>query len=123
MPGPFDFLNSINDNKEDIMVEEKEYSPYMVNRGLSYFPDTLFYANEMNANWGLEHRLQYDFLRTSIRRRKRFSKWFKETKDSDLEAVKEYYNYNDRNARFALRILSPEQVKDIKQILQHGGIK
>jgi len=123
MAGPFDYLNSINDTKEDIMDEEKSYSPFMVNRGLSYFPDTIFYANEMNLRWQTDYRLQYDFLRTSIRRRKRFSKWFKESKDEDLKIVKEYFGYNDRNARFAMKILTDDQIADIKQIMKIGGMK
>ena len=35
---PFDFLNSINYTKENIIVDdwsEKQYSPYLVNKGLS----------------------------------------------------------------------------------------
>ena len=48
---PFDYLNSINYTKEDIMVDdisEKKYNAFMVNRGLSYFYDTVIIANEMN---------------------------------------------------------------------------
>lgn len=123
MPGPFDYLNSINDNKEDIMDDESSYSPFMVNRGLSYFPDTLFYANEMNRFWQADHRLQYDFLRHSIRKRKRFSKWFKEAKEPDILAIKEYFGYNDRNARFAMKILSKEQIREIKQKIKKGGTR
>ena len=48
---PFDYLNAINYTKKDIMVDdiaEKQYNPFMVNRGLSYFQDTVLMANEMN---------------------------------------------------------------------------
>ena len=41
---PFEYLNAINTSKEDIMVDditEKQYNAFMVNRGLSYFNDTL----------------------------------------------------------------------------------
>jgi len=37
---PFDFLNAINYSIEDLIVDDitvKQYVPYMVNRGLSYF--------------------------------------------------------------------------------------
>jgi hypothetical protein len=48
---PFDFLKAINETKENLIVDdetEKQYSPYMINRGLSYFNDTVLIANEMN---------------------------------------------------------------------------
>ena len=41
----------------------------MVNRGLSYFPDTVIYANEMNRFHHLDGRLQYQFLINTIRKR------------------------------------------------------
>ena len=66
---PFDFLNSINHKKDDIMVDdeaEKGYSPFMVTGVVSYHQDTVLLANEMNMNSHLDHRLQYDFLRTAI---------------------------------------------------------
>lgn len=119
----FEYLNSINTGNDDIMVTESTYSGFMVNRGLSYFPDTIFYANEMNINFDLDNRLQYDFLRHAIRKRKRFSKWFKASKNDDFEAVKAYYKYNDRNTRLAMRILRPEQVKEIKEKMKMGGRK
>ena len=62
---PFDFLKSINDTKENLIVDditEKQYNAYMVNRGLSYFPDTVMIANEMNVSPYLDAKLQFDFL-------------------------------------------------------------
>ena len=76
----FDYLNSINDTKKDIMVDdlaEKDYNAFMVNRGLSYYNDTVIYANEMNKYAQVDSRMQYDFLKQIVRKRKRFSKWNK----------------------------------------------
>ena len=66
----FDYLNSINDTKKDIMIDdlgEKDYNAFMVNRGLSYYNDTVIYANEMNKHAHADSRMQYDFLRAIIR--------------------------------------------------------
>ena len=74
---PFDFLNEINYGKKNIMIDditEKQYNSFMVNRGLSYFKDTVVIANEMNINHHLDNRLQFDFLINIIRRKRRFSK-------------------------------------------------
>ena len=99
---PFDFLNAINYTKKDIMVDdiaEEKYSAFMVNRGLSYFQDTVCIANEMNINHHLDSRLQNDFLINIIRKKKRFSKWNKPEVVSDLEVVKEYYGYSNEKAK------------------------
>jgi hypothetical protein len=121
---PFEYLNSINDTKKDIMVDdiaEKQYVPFMVNRGLSYFVDTVLVANEMNRNHHLDHRLQFDFCINSVRKRKRFSKWLKPHELEDLLIVKEYYGYNNEKARSALSILSASQIEDLKRKLNKGG--
>ena len=104
---PFDYTNAINFTKEDIMVDdvaEKQYAPYMVNRSLSYFPDTVALANEMNRYHHLDNRLQFDFLINIVRKRKRFSKWAKAQTESDIDAVKEYYGYSNEKARQALTL-------------------
>ena len=114
---PFDYVNSINTTKKDIMVDdmtEKSYLPFMINRSLSYFADTVLMANEMNKHHHLENRMQYDFLRNIVRKRKRFSKWAKAQKESDIDAVKEYYGYSNEKARQALTLLSPDQITIIK---------
>jgi hypothetical protein len=123
---PFEYLNAINDTKKDIMVDdiaEKGYSSFMINRGLSYFNDTVLFANEMNRNHHLDNRLQFDFLINIIRKRKRFSKWMKPETVSDVEVVKEYYGYSNEKARQALTLLTPEQITMIKKKVFKGGRK
>ncbi len=120
----FDYLNSINLNKKDIMIDddcEKEYNSFMVNRGLSYFQDTVILANEMNRHHQIDNKLQYHFLINMVRKRKRFSKWAKAQKESDIDAVKEYYGYNNEKARQALTLLSPDQITIIKNKVSKGG--
>ena len=93
---PFEFVNAINDNKKDLMVDdlvEKEYLPFIVNRQLSYFQDTIFAANEMNVQSHIDKKLQFHFLLNIIRKRKRFTKWGKPDVIDDMDAVKEYYGY------------------------------
>jgi hypothetical protein len=123
---PFDYLNAINDTKIDIMVDdvaEKQYNAFMVNRGLSYFVDTVLIANEMNRNHHLDNRLQFAFCINSIRKRKRFSKWNKPQEVESLEVVKEYYGYSNEKAKSALSILSQSQIELIKQKLYTGGLR
>ena len=123
---PFTYLNSINDTKEDIMeddVAERGYNSFMVNRSLSYFPDTVCIANEMNLYHHLDHKLQYHFLINIIRKRKRFSKWIKPDLDSDIEVVKEYYDYSNEKARQVHSLLTSEQIKELRKKVNKGGRK
>ena len=121
---PFDFLNAINDTKVNVMADdiaEKLYPPYMVNRGLSFYPETVMQANEMNQNYHLDSRLQFDFLINTISRKRRFGKWLKATESEDLLIVKEHYGYSNEKARSALTILSSDQLNELKQKHFKGG--
>tara|TARA_R110000868_G_scaffold282471_3_gene542749 strand:+ start:2458 stop:2835 length:378 start_codon:yes stop_codon:yes gene_type:complete len=123
---PFDYVNSINDTKQDIMIDdvtEKSYNSFMVNRSLSYFPDTVAFANVMNRYHHLDDKLAYHFLINIIRKRKRFSKWIKPETESDIEVVKQYYEYSNEKARQVLPLLSPEQITIIRQKVSKGGRK
>jgi len=125
---PFDFTNSINQTKQDLMrgtandkIAEKSYSPFLTNRALSYHNDTVFYANEMNTRHHLDNLLQFDFLLNIVRPKKRYAKWSKKDNDGDVLIVKEYFGYNETKARQALAILTPEQLTQIRIKLQKGG--
>ena len=121
---PFEYTNAINYTKKDIMVDdvaEKAYSSYMINRQLSYFPDTVLAANEMNRNHHLDNRLQFDFFINIVRKRKRFSKWFKPEHISDLDVVKKYYGYSNEKARQVHSLLSSDQIDILKKKVYRGG--
>ena len=120
----FDYLNSINDTKKDIMVDdlaEKDYNAFMVNRGLSYYNDTVIYANEMNKYAHIDSRMQYDFLKQIIRKRKRFSKWNKADKLADIEVIKEYYGYSRDKAYQVLPLLSKDKIDHLRKKISKGG--
>lgn len=119
-----DYLKSINKSKEDIMVDdytEKQYNPYITNHCLSGFIDTIFQSNEMNRFSFLDKRLQYDYLRFSIRQANRFTPWLKQVKDEQVEAVKEYFQYNRSQAEKALSVMSKDQIEYIIKYLDRGG--
>jgi len=119
----WDFLKGINETKIPHFDEESssDYSPYIINRALSNFSDTVLMANEMNLNPQIPKRFQELFLINIIRKRKRFSKWNKATKISDIEEVKAYYGYSNKKAKYAMKLLSPEQITKIKEKVHAGG--
>ena len=121
---PFDFANSINYTKENLMVDdwsEKQYNAFIINKSLSHGIDTVVAANEMNARPHLDAKLQYDFLQGFVRKKKRFNKWLKAEKEENLEIIKEYFGYSNVRAQEVLRILSDEDIVEIKKLLNKGG--
>ena len=123
---PFQYLSAINDTKQDIMVDdisEKQYNAFMVNRGLSYFYDTVLLANEMNQRAHLDNRLHFDFFINTIRKKKRFSKWMKAKEEDNIKVVKEYYGYSNEKARQALTILNDDNIEQLKAKVYKGGTR
>lgn len=116
---PFDFANSINFTKENLIVDEateKEYNPFIVNRAMGFAADTVIPANEMNARPHIDNKMQYDFLCAVVRKSKRYSKWIK-SEEENLDAVQEYFGYSFNKAKEALRILTDDDIAKIKHKL------
>ena len=121
-----DYLNAINHTKERLMDTEdeeweKKYPPFIVNKCLAPFQDTILLVNEINQYPNIDKKLQFDFFINSLRPRKRFTPWVKANKLENLEYVKEFYGYNNEKARIALSILNDEHIATIKRRLNKGG--
>jgi len=127
MPDLFkEIVPSILQTKKNVFQDEyeyKDYAPFMVNRALSYHMDCVLYANEMNLNPSLDKDMQYSYLLNTIRSMKRkFQPWQKASTDKDLECVKVYFGYSNEKAKEALRILTEEQIAEIKAKTNKGGV-
>ena len=128
MPELKEYLNAINHTKERLLDSddedwEKKYPPFIINKGMSYFADTVMFGNEMNRLHHATKHMQFTFLLNTIRPRKRFSKWLKASKLANLELVKQYYGYSNKKAQQALNLLTKKQVEYIKERLHKGGKK
>ena len=124
---PFDYVNSINFTKKNLMkntandeLAEKDYVPFLTNKSLSYFTDTLLYANEMNRYHFLDKRLQYEFYLNSICKKKRFAKWAKADDNDEVMMVQEYFKFSPQKAKAALKVLTPTQKNIIKHKMENG---
>ena len=112
-------LESINYTKEDVLDPQgKDYVPFIVNKSLSYFMDTVAYANEMNKYPFLDKRMQYDYLKGSIRKRKRFSGWVKKDKSDVIDAIIKYYDVSYRKALDYEKLLTEDQKQEILNHIQ-----
>ena len=121
-----DYLKAINVSKESLLDSEdeqweKKFAPFIVNKCVAPFEDTVMLVNEINQLHHLDKKLQFDFLLNSLRPRKRYAPWMKAKKLKNLEYVKEFYGYNNEKAKAALDILDDEQISAIKKKLNKGG--
>ena len=122
------YLNAINSSKkpmseldDDFDTVKKKYSPFVVNRCLSFFPDTIIQVNNMNLNSHLDKEMQYEYLLHSIRPRKRFSPWEKKGQHADLDLIKEYFGYSNSKAYQILDLLTEEDLDQMREELSVGG--
>tara|TARA_R100001463_G_scaffold60_1_gene301 strand:- start:284 stop:676 length:393 start_codon:yes stop_codon:yes gene_type:complete len=120
------YLTAINYSKEKLLDTddkdwEKKYPPFIINKGLSYFSDTVMYANEMNRLHHATKHMQFSFYLNSIKSRKRFSKWLKSSKIKDLDVVKQHFGYSNKKAQEALSLMTKKQIDYIKERLYKGG--
>ena len=123
-----EYLNAINFTKKNLMdsddlLWQKKYPAFIVNKILSGFQDCIMLVNEMNRNHFVDKDMQFQFLLNSIRSKKRYSPFLSSSKLKDLDAIKEYYGYNNDKAKTALDILTKDEVKLIKEKLFKGGTK
>ncbi len=124
---PFDFVTSISFSKENLFAEDdshdKFYNAYIVNRALSFSPDMVLFANEMNQHNQIPVKNQWEFLSSSIRKKKRYDKWVKAEKESEtLTLIKTYYNYSNEKAKQVLPIITDDHVEYMKKKLDIGGV-
>ena len=126
MRNPFDHVKEILEKKNNLIVDkesEDEYVPFIVNRALSFHKDCIFPANEMNRIHFLDKKLQNDFLLNFIRGYKRpYRKWEKPEKNDDIDCIKILFGFSDSKAREALKILTKDQLKNLKKKTEIGGL-
>ena len=126
MSKPFDYVNEILQGKKQLIVDElteKDYAPFLTNRALSLHKDCVLFANEMNQRHHLDKKMQNDFLLNTVRSMKRsFAKWAKSEKDDDIACIKLVYGLSDGKARDAMRLLTKEQIQQLKKETLTGGL-
>jgi hypothetical protein len=118
-----DIVPSIMRTGIDELENEKDYQPVLVNKALSFHLDCILDANMMNVMWGMDHRLQYDYLLNRIRKYNRKFSWHKKSKPTEDEKVlMEYYGYSEQRAKQVVHILTREQIDEIKTRIKTGGL-
>ena len=121
---PFDFIKSVSNTKKDLMRDdpdnEKAYKAYVVNHGLSFYPDTVLIANEMNLYPDIPAMSQYYYYMGSIRKGNRYSEWHKAKKNDDLDLVQKVYQVRRDIAKQYLKLLSNDDLKKLRELTDTG---
>ena len=115
----FKIVNHINTGKSrDVLdkVRRKDYSPYLVNKALSYFPDTVLQANQMNLASFIDIQAQYDYLFYTVRKRKRYSKWYKGHTSDMISILRDVLSCSPKEAEM---YFSKDEIKKLKKV--YGG--
>jgi hypothetical protein len=119
-------VNQILQGKKQLIIDEvteKGYEPFLTNRALSQHKDCVLFANEMNQRHHLDKKMQNDFLLNTVRSVKRpFAKWAKSEKNNDIECIKLVYGLSDSKALDVLRLLTKEQLQQLKEETFTGGL-
>lgn len=121
-----EILPNILQEKTTNLEDEKDYVPFIVNKALSGYIDTVLYAQQMNMNANLDKRMQYDYLFYSVRKKKRmFQPWMKNVINPEVQAIQEYFHCSLSKAKETLNILTKEQVKEIVNKIEskESGVK
>lgn len=124
-PRVFVYFDALSHTKSVKVLEDpqfaRDYTPWVINRALSYHEDAVLAANMMNERPWLEPALQFRFLLNTLAARKRFSKWLKTTVPNDVRTVAEYYGCSYRHARDLVVLHTPKQMTTIRRRLEKGG--
>ena len=131
---PFDFVNAINYTNENLFgfneLNERvdrcpnEYPKFIINRSLSYFADTIMFANVANQYLNnVPNYSHFDFYRLAVSKKRRFSKWAKPIRNDDIDLICKHFNYSISRAIEALNILTEDQLKQIRDLYDLGGKK
>ena len=115
----FDYVKSIDNKTEQLPIDD--YNAFLVNRALSFGYDTVLFSNELNLNPSISNQMAYDFLYYGIPKKRRYSKWQKRDEIKDLDVIKDYYNISFTKAIEYSKILTTEQITELKQRLDKGG--
>lgn len=124
MANPFDYVEAVSYSKKNLFEDpqaEKEYTPFLVNRALSYHADAIFWVNEMNRYADIPKKWQYDYLLNTLVKKKRFAKWAKPDISETLDLISETYKYSLRKAIDVLPLLNEQQLEELKNKNSKGG--
>ena len=125
MPNIFDHIKNITTNKGPYLGDEG-WNNWMINRYLSMDPDYCEVVNLVQKNtWQMKGEYLYNLYKDLIPQQYKFLKYIKASKKldyskDDVDAVKQYFEVSEKQAKEYIEMLPSDELKFIKQ--QINGI-
>jgi hypothetical protein len=126
MPQLGEWLDNLWTSKTDLIKEDPnnlgDYTPYLINRAMSYFPETIQIAQHMNTLSLLPPEVHYRLWHSLLPKgNKRYARWGKKLIPDNLKLVQDYFGCNNIRAREYLDMLSEDDIHSIQQEMELGG--
>lgn len=101
---------------------ETVYQPYPINRALSHYEQMVPIADVLNRMPQLSKALQFRFILNTVRKPSGRATWVKKPEVSeDVSRLAEYYGCSIRRASHLVSLHTPQQLKQIRRVLNRGG--
>jgi len=109
----FDYIKMINTGKipKGDINTDKNYNQFMINRGFSFFKDTILVANLANKNYQMTNEMHFSFYKGLVKPRGRFNKWPKKDIEPRTKRLSEFLNISYKKAKDVVRFY-PEEFFD-----------
>lgn len=109
--------------KED--YEDIEINLYLLNKALSYYPESVLFANDVNVEFqSSSTKMVYDYYYYSLSKGKLpFKKWGKRsTGQKEVEVIRKVYSCNEKTALEYVKLIAEEDLnRIIKDNTDFGG--
>lgn len=110
---------------KDIENEDIEINLYLLNKALSYYPESVLFANDVNIEFqSSPTKMVYDYYYYSLSKGKLpFKKWGKRsTGQKEVEVIRKVYSCNEKTALEYIKLIKEEDlIKIIKDNTDFGG--
>lgn len=118
-----ELIPSILQTKKKLEIVDGDYVPFVVNKAVGAHYDCVLQVNQMNLYPDLPFESQYEYLINTTRGWKRpFQPWLKNENDESLATIMEYYGISREKAKDLSGVLTNEQILQLKERMQTGGI-
>ena len=120
MPNIFDHIKNITITKGPYLGDEG-WNNWMINRYLSMDPEYCEVVNLVQKNtWQMKGEYLYNLYKDLIPQQYKFLKYIKASKKSDykkddIDAVKQYFEISEKQAKEYIEMLPADELETIKQ--------
>jgi len=115
---PFTFIKNISESTDKTYFDEnyQSYNQFLINRGIAFSMDCLFFAQEINKYQVPDHA-HYKYFSNVIPKRRRYIKWAKPEKNEYVPFIQKYFEVSLDHALSYLPLLTEEACENIRRIV------